>query len=274
MSNVLLGADSSLPQPTQYKGKKIWCVYVAGDTPHVWDTAEVAALASDGVEGVLPIVVPIQSEQWWLQNHGYAELESLVRLAKVWGVPDGSPLCLDIESNQAIAMGAGASDVAHAWAVATRTHGLVPWCYSSAGYLDTDQWSNKWLAEWPDVTPTDPVVPHGYRGWQYRGGVNGIDLDVFLAGEVFMSPELKTVTVDITTDVVTPDSPVTVSVSPSGSVTGTTSEETLTSLRSVAQSLTNLALRNNSDHEEIKAAQVIVSALLAKLETNVEVPKS
>ena len=192
--NVLLGGDSATPKPAMYEGKKIWGVYVAGATFHVWSKEEVAALKAGGVEGVLPIVVPPQNEDWWLQNSGYAVLEALVREAVAWGIPMGSPLCLDVEEGQSSRFGGGASDIARSWAVACRTHDLIPWTYGSASFLDRDLWSNKWLAEWPNVTPTDPIVPEGYRGWQYRGGQDGIDLDVSHANEVFLSPELTPVT--------------------------------------------------------------------------------
>jgi hypothetical protein len=192
--NVLLGGDSATPKPTMYEGKKVWGVYVAGATFHVWSKQEVAALKVGGVEGVLPIVVPPQNEEWWLQNSGYAVLEELVREAIAWGIPGGSPLCLDIEEGQSSRFGAAASDIARSWAVACRTHKLIPWTYGSASFLDRDLWSNKWLAEWPNATPADPVVPEGYRGWQYRGGRDGIDLDVFRANEIFLSPELTPIT--------------------------------------------------------------------------------
>ena len=192
--NILLGGDSATPKPTEVHGKQVWGVYVAGATFHVWTKEEVAALKEGGVEGVLPIVVPPQNEDWWLQNSGYAVLEALVREAIAWGVPKGSPLCLDIEEGQSSRFGGGAADIARAWAVACRTHELIPWAYGAASFLDRDLWSNKWLAEWPNEIPAEPVVPEGYRGWQYAGNTNGIDLDVFRANEIFLSPDLTPVT--------------------------------------------------------------------------------
>ena len=192
--NVLLGGDSATPQPNMYHGKQVWGLYVAGATPHIWTHAEVAALKAGGVEGFLPIVVPPQNEDWWLQNSGYAVLETLVREARAWGVPEGSPLCLDVEEGQSTRFGADAPKIARAWSIACRTHKLISWAYGSGSFLSQDQWSNKWLAEWPNTTPTNPEVPEGYRGWQYRGGKDGIDLDVFRPGNVFLSPELKPVT--------------------------------------------------------------------------------
>ena len=189
----LLGGDSAAPRPTRYQGKKIWGVYVAGDTFHVWSKEEFAELANHGIQGILPIVVPPQKERWWVDNHGYAILEQLVREAIAWGLPEGSPLCLDIEESQAEAI-PPTPDVARAWAVACKAHKLIPWCYSPRKFLDP--YNNRWLAEWPDVTPKNPQVPEGYRGWQYAGNVDGIDLDVFLANEIFLSPELKVVKVE------------------------------------------------------------------------------
>ena len=189
----LLGADSATPKPTKYRGHRIWGVYVAGDTFHVWSKEEFAELANHGIQGILPIVVPPQKERWWVDNHGYAILEQLVREAIAWGLPEGSPLCLDIEESQAEAI-PPTPDVARAWAVACKAHKLIPWCYSPRKFLDP--YNNRWLAEWPDVTPKNPQVPEGYRGWQYAGNVDGIDLDVFLANEIFLSPELKVVKVE------------------------------------------------------------------------------
>lgn len=189
----LTGGDSATPKPDMYEGHKVWGVYVAGATFHVWTKEEVAALGEHGIEGVLPIVVPSQSEEWWQTNHGYAELESLVREAMEWGIPKGSPLVLDVEEGQSEKM-AAKGDVARAWAVACRTHDLIPWAYGSASFLDQDVWSNRWLAEWPNETPTNPEVPEPYRGWQYKGDTDGIDLDVFRTHEIFLSPELKPVT--------------------------------------------------------------------------------
>jgi len=79
---TLPGADSASPKPAQYFGRKVWGVYVAGSTFHVWTHAEVAELARYGVEGVMPIVVPSQTEKWWELNAGYAAMEALVREAK------------------------------------------------------------------------------------------------------------------------------------------------------------------------------------------------
>lgn len=189
---TLAGADSATPKPNRVAGKKIWGVYVAGATFHIWSKQEVAGLAQHGIVGVLPIVVPSQTGNWWLTNHGYAELELLVRETKTWGVPKGSPLCLDIEEHQSSQMNA-AGEVGHAWAAACRTHDLIPWAYGSRAFLDKDLFNNRWLAEWPNVVPVDPDPPAGYRGWQYHGNDNGIDHDVFLANEIFLSPHLKPV---------------------------------------------------------------------------------
>jgi hypothetical protein len=155
----------------------------------------VRATAQHGIQGVLPIVVPSQTTDWWLDNAGYAELELLVRQALAWGIPKGSPLCLDIEEHQSEKMN-NAVDVARAWAIACEQRGLRPWAYGSASFLDKDIYNNRWLAEWPNVTPVDPDPPKGYRAWQYKGNDNGIDHDVFLANEIFLSPHLKPVKID------------------------------------------------------------------------------
>ena len=190
---VLPGADSASPKPAQYYPLKVWGVYVAGDTFHVWTHAEVAELARYGVQGVMPIVVPSQTEAWWELNSGYAEMEQLVREAKAWGVPKGAPLCLDIEQHQADQMMVK-GDVAHAWAVATRTHGYRTWTYSGLSYLQNDHYGFRWVADWPNPTPTDPQLPRGFNAWQYATVTkDGIDLDIFEAGRDYMTPRLGVV---------------------------------------------------------------------------------
>jgi hypothetical protein len=193
---ILAGGDSATPKPAQYFGRKVWGVYVAGDTFRVWTKQEVAELARYGVEGVMPIVVPPQNEAWWELNAGYAVLEHLVREAKAWGVPAGSPLCLDVEQHQADAMPAK-QDVAHAWAVATRAHGYRTWTYSGRDYLLSDHYGFLWLAEWPEPTLTDPQLSKPYNAWQYatRPG-DGIDLDIFEAGRDYMTPNLDVVVLE------------------------------------------------------------------------------
>jgi len=192
--HMLIGGDSAEPQPARYQGKQIWGVYVAGAAFHIWTKAEVAGLAEHGIKGVMPIVVPAQDKPWWDTNAGYAMLEELVREAAAWGVPKGSPLCLDVEEAQAARM-LNAGEVARSWAVACNAHEMIPWVYSSAGFLATDKFTNKWLAHWPDPTPTDPQVPEGYRAWQYAGNADGIDEDAFLANEIFLSPDLTPITI-------------------------------------------------------------------------------
>ena len=191
--SMIPAGDSAYPQPTRYAGHAIWGVYVAGDALHVWTREEVAALRDHGIEGVLPIVVPPQGEEWWDVNFGYGILEKLVQDALAWGVPTGSPLCLDLEESQSSAMRSPV-DVLHAWAVATRVHGLRTWTYGSAAALAADMWAFKWLADWPATVPSDPVPPEGITAWQYAGNVDGIDLSVFREGHDFLSPDLRVVT--------------------------------------------------------------------------------
>jgi hypothetical protein len=202
---VLLGGDSATPKPTQ--GRKVWGVYVAGAAFHIWTKAEVAELAHQGVEGVMPIVVPPQGEnKWWLENYGYATLEGLVREAIAWGLPKGAPICLDVEEYQSAQM-SQPSDVLHAWAVACTTHGMRNWVYGSKSFLLNDRWGLRWLAEWPNVTPTNPVLPAGFQGWQYKGNTNGIDLDIFEAGRDYVSPNLKLINLPVKPPVVSRETP-------------------------------------------------------------------
>lgn len=192
----LPGGDSATPKKAEYLGKRVWGVYVAGDTFHVWTKWEVAQLVKFGITGVMPIVVPPQNEDWWMENYGYATLEALVREAKAWGVPPESPLCLDIEQGQAEKM-SDPGNIAHAWAVATRQHNYRTWTYSGKTYLANDRYGFKWLADWPEVAPTNPEVPQGYNAWQYATDTaKGIDLDVFQAGRDYMTPDLKVVVLE------------------------------------------------------------------------------
>lgn len=191
---LLIGADSAVPQPDLYRGHTIWGVYVAGDTPHVWTQAEIAALGLGGVRGVLPIVVPPQDHAWWAENEGYGTLEALVRDAVAWGLPKGAPLALDVEEAQAVRIG---PDTGRCWAIACVAHGYRPWLYGPAGFLDRDHWCHHWLAKWYGDAGEDheaPVeIPPHHLGWQYAGDVEGgrIDRDVFAPGHTFLTPELK-----------------------------------------------------------------------------------
>ncbi len=185
---VLPGGDSAFPHPARYTGKTIWGVYVAGDAYNVWTPDEARALAAGGVEGFLPIVVPPQDEPWWETNFGYAVLEKLVRDAMEWGVPEGAPICLDVEEAQFEKM-SSPLDVCHAWAVATRIHNMKPWTYGSRAFLANDLWGFKWLAEWPTSLPDPLELSDGFTAWQYRGDDNGIDLDIFQEGHDFVTPD-------------------------------------------------------------------------------------
>jgi hypothetical protein len=181
-----------------YEGCSIWAVYIAGDTFHVWTHAEVAALAEGGVRGVLPIVVPDQKANWWAENDGYGALEALVRDAVAWGLPEGSPLVLDVEEGQAVHIG---SNTCHAWAIACGVHHYLPWLYSSAGFLARDHWCHHWLAKWygpaeyDHIAPTE--LPPEHLGWQYAGDVEGgrIDRDIFASAQTYLTPQLKVETI-------------------------------------------------------------------------------
>ncbi len=191
-----LGADSAEPQPDLYRGHDIWAVYVGGATPHIWTHEEVAALGDEGVRAVLPIVVPGQSRQWWLGDAGAAELRALAQLARTWGVPAGSPLCLDIEEGQAEQLHDYLPSVAVEWVNAASALRFLPWSYGGTlWHSATAGLHRRWLAEWPDTVPADPEPPPGFMGWQYQGNAEGgrIDRDVFRAG-VYLSPRLEVIT--------------------------------------------------------------------------------
>lgn len=207
---TLYGGDSAYPQPDHYTGK-VWCVYVAGATPHVWTHEEVAELAQHGIDGILPICVPPQDREWWTPDGCQATLDALVAEAIAWGLPDGSPLVLDVEEAQALAMGGpGRTFGAHCWALATRARGLEPWAYGPTIYLGADLWSKRWLAEWPDPQPVDPEVPEPWDAWQYAGGVEGdtIDLDAFREPILLVRPDLAgTITLPLPAPAPDPDPP-------------------------------------------------------------------
>lgn len=187
---ILKGGDSAIPQPSLYAGHDIWCWYVAGDTPHVWSKAEVAELGAHGVKGTLPIVVPPQDSEWWLDNDGYPTLEALVRDALAWGIPAFAPLVLDVEEAQAEKI--PGTNAMHAWAVACRAHLLVPWTYSNADLLARDPWANKWLAKWTQSAAADPQMPAEMSGWQYASGTD-MDFSIFEAERDYLTPDLTVV---------------------------------------------------------------------------------
>lgn len=186
----LAGADSAVPQPSYYGGRTVWGIYVAGDTPHVWTRNEMAELGLGRVRGVLPIVVPPQIGDWWQgETGGYDHLELLVRQASAWGA-HSCGLCVDIEQTLAESMGAQARVVAKAWVAAAESHGFRPWSYGGRTWHEASAEVDhlRWLAEWPDPTPSAAQLPEGYDGWQYAGGAEGgrIDLDIFAPGETYL----------------------------------------------------------------------------------------
>ncbi len=187
---ILKGRDSAVPQLDHLGDAEVWGIYVAGDTPHVWTHKEVAELGAHGIKAVLPIVVPNQAEDWWTLNDGYAYLESLVREALAWGIPASSPLVLDLEEAQAQKLPQGAYRF---WAVACRSHDLVPWTYLPMSEVERDLWCNRWAAAWPTDVPTDPKMPPNCVGWQYAGAQEGdtVDYDIFEDAHEYLTPTLE-----------------------------------------------------------------------------------
>ena len=185
---LLRGADSAYPQPTYYKGFAIWGMYVGGDTPHVWTPEEVAATADEGVWGILPIVVPQQGVEWWAKAEEH--LAELVAQAKSWGLPARSPLCLDLEEDQAAAIGTEWLPVGRRWALACYRAELVPWLYAPRSTLLQDDKSVRWMSGNPgDATWPVSLAP-GVDAWQYATSAdNGaIDLDAFPSSRTYLDP--------------------------------------------------------------------------------------
>ena len=151
-------------------------------------------------------------------NHGYPVLEQLVREARAWGLPEGSPICLDVEEGQSSKMAAPA-DVLHAWSVATSVHKMRNWTYGSKSFLLNDHYGLRWLADW--TNPVNPQLPHGFQAWQYHGQDNGIDHDIFEGGRDYMSPQFRVVTLGTPKahDVAAPDATVALAASPAPTAT-------------------------------------------------------
>ena len=184
---TLRGADAEVA-PASLPPLDVFGVYVGGEgAGNIWTKAQVAALP---VSGVLPIVVPRQDLPWWTDgDNGYAYLLSLALAADDWGVPSGCSLVIDIEEGQAEAMGDSRGAIATNWRNVCQKCEYHPWAYSGSFFLSTVESSTiaRWLAQWPATVPTDPQVPPGFSGWQYRGDPHGgIDLDVFMPG-IYMS---------------------------------------------------------------------------------------
>jgi len=111
-----------------------------------------------------------------------------------WGVPIGSPLCIDIEEGEVENWTSAEVKIeVQEWYDACHQAGLHPWIYSGEtlfAYTVTTI-CNRWLAQWPAVVPPRPAVPPGFSGWQYRGdpnGTSGPDRDVFMPG-AYMKPD-------------------------------------------------------------------------------------
>lgn len=192
------GCDSAVPAPAaQYAGKLFAGFYCGGDTPHIWERSEVAALGRLGVRGVLPIVVPPQSWPWpsEVQPPGISEvLGDLVAQAHRWGVPIGSPLALDIEPGQGDLMSAPQPGAPNGYLPQVRTAWrmwcqgrFVPWIYAVRRHHATVPTYTAWLAEWDNVAK----IPQGFAAKQYFGGVGQpVDLDIALNGLTWMAADL------------------------------------------------------------------------------------
>ena len=198
---VVNGADSDAPQPSLYRGREVWGIYTPG-----WPRAALAELGQGGVRALMPITVaPVPKEgepHWWSEDEtgGYGVLEGLVREAMAWGVPSGSPLCLDVEEGLAEMMGAvGAKTVAKAWATACRIHGLIDWSYGGETWHGATEGlvRHRWLAKWPlesGQAPEEvPAIPEGFDALQYAGNVESgrIDLDLFNGALSYLGADLQ-----------------------------------------------------------------------------------
>jgi hypothetical protein len=195
---IVNGADSDAPQESEYRGREIWGIYTPG-----WPRAALGDLGRGGIRGVLPITVaPAAPAHWWSEDEtgGYALLEGLVRVAMDWGVPSGSPLCLDVEESLAEQIGSVTGKVvAKAWATACRIHGLIDWSYGGETWHASTEGiiRHRWLAKWPlesGETPAEvPEIPSGFDALQYAGNVQEgrIDLDLFNGGLTYLGADLQ-----------------------------------------------------------------------------------
>jgi hypothetical protein len=189
---TIVGADSCVPQPSLYGGTDVWMIYVADHrtTPYVWTRADSAALGSAGVEGVMPVYVPVENT-WPLPN---GEFDMLFEDGETWGVCPGSPALLDIEQSLAQLAGAEIRDgAALPWIMGCEQRRLDPWLYlgrTAAGNMGVVP-ARLLLAGWPIPTPVNPSPPAGFSGWQYAGNQQGgrIDYDCFVDGCTFMKPD-------------------------------------------------------------------------------------
>lgn len=182
-------ADSAEPRPALYDPERFraWLVYIAGDTPHVWSRAEVAALHAHGIDGFAGIVVPPQSWPWALGEEDV--LLSLVREAEAWGYAKGAPLIFDVEEWQAARMGSQLPNVLGLFRGYAIAAGYEPIVYGSWRTIASRPQGNLegLLAEWPagpgNVPADVPELAPGLFGHQYAGGVQGgrIDLSVLAA---------------------------------------------------------------------------------------------
>jgi peptidoglycan hydrolase-like protein with peptidoglycan-binding domain len=126
--------------PGSYPAADGFCFYAGGDTPHVWSTAEVAALKSK-YRFLLPIYVRSNPPG----PGAAADVAKAVSQLRLYGVPQGSLVAWDMET---------AADAAYTAAV----YGLL----SGAGYKMIDYGSQSFV--------TGNRIPDGYYwGAQWTG---------------------------------------------------------------------------------------------------------
>jgi len=161
---LVIGCDGAYPF-TPPAGCQIVLGYVgeAGETPHVWTTAEIEA-ARQG-HWFAPIWTPPQSANF----DGVAAADGMASALGALGYPEDGPVFLDVERSTWDAGGAGS---ANNWQTRMQSHGYTqPYCYG-----------REWVAHWDlpagEIGPAPTVLPAGCIGEQYADA-GPYDLSVF-----------------------------------------------------------------------------------------------
>jgi hypothetical protein len=172
---LLQAADAA--EPFDYallpKGVSVVLGYIgqAGETPHVWSTAE-AGHARKTVGAWAPIWVPPQGAMRAEDGHvaGVAAVQAL----RQYDYPEHGPVFFDVEEHSYAANPAGALAAVEAFRQAVHAHGS----YVGIGYLPAAA-KQGWVAHWVKRKPA--TLPVSIAGQQWTNAKPGqpFDLSVF-----------------------------------------------------------------------------------------------